>query len=229
MAAGERAEQEIRLICGLGNPGPEYARTRHNCGFMLLDKLAELYGARWQRTKFKGELCRAVIGGERVLLFKPMTYMNNSGEALRAIADYYRLKPEELLVAYDDVDLPLGSLRLREKGSPGSHNGMRSVVKHLNSQNFPRLRIGIGPEPREMDIADYVLSAYHGAEQELLEETLEMAAEAVVFAVRRGLQKSMSRYNGKSKQKKEEEPKPAASDEAGAQDTALKGHAHADE
>lgn len=197
-------EAEIKLICGLGNPGPNYERTRHNCGFMLADCLAGRYGGRWQRTKFKAEVCRAVIGGERVLIMKPLTFMNNSGEAVRALLDYYRLRPAQLLVAYDDVDVPLGSLRIREQGSPGTHNGMRSLVQHLGSRDFPRLRIGIGPQPRETDIVDYVLGAYGGAEQELLEKTIEKAADAVELALAKNLQTAMSRFNERSRR-----PKPA--------------------
>lgn len=194
----------IKVICGLGNPGTNYAKTRHNCGFMLVDRLAERYGARWQTSRFKADICRAVIEGQRVLLVKPLTYMNNSGEALQKLLAYYRYKPEQLLVAYDDLDVALGTIRVRERGSAGSHNGMRSIVKLLGSQDFPRIRIGIGPKPPELDIVDFVLGVPCEADMKSLDESLARAEAAVALALKENLLLAMSRYNGKTQTQRKE-------------------------
>lgn len=209
-------KHDLKLICGLGNPGADYAKTRHNCGFMSVDRLAEKYGGSWQKTKFNAEICRAVIAGKRLLLIKPLTYMNNSGEALQKILAYYRAEPCELLVIYDDVDVPLGSVRIREKGGSGSHNGMRSIVRLLNSKDFPRMRIGIGPQPSRIDIVDYVLGRFRGEELEQIEQAVEKSVEAVETAVKDGLLIAMNRFNERNGKaaKSKPRPKPKAKPEA---------------
>ena len=197
MTAESKEEHRIKVICGLGNPGPEYMKTRHNCGFMVLEHLAGRFGGRWQKTKFKADCCRAVIGGQRLYLLKPLTYMNNSGEALRAFLDYYRLKPEDVLLIYDDVDVELGSIRIREHGSAGSHNGMRSAIREIGSKTFPRIPVGIAPQPERMDSVDHGLGAIPGPEGQVLEEAIEDAASAAAVIAGGDIQKAMNTYNSR--------------------------------
>lgn len=193
------------LIVGLGNPGPQYARTRHNIGFDLVDELAR----RWQaplseNRKFNGLFAEAAVPGlGKLRLLKPLTYMNRSGQSIRAVLDWYKLAPEQLLVCYDDMDLPLGRIRLRLSGSAGTHNGMRSTLSHLNSQAFPRLRLGIGVPrgkggDRHDDTVSHVLGKFAPAEQPLVEEVLRLAADAVEVATKEGVETAMNRFNARS-------------------------------
>jgi PTH1 family peptidyl-tRNA hydrolase len=181
----------FRLLVGLGNPGKEYAATRHNVGFMILDRLAAKAGVEFKREKaWKADLARD--GG--VHLCKPMTYMNLSGEAVRATADFYKVAPEEVLVILDDMALPLGKLRLRPGGSAGGHNGLDSVIAHLGTKEVPRLRIGIGgAEPG--GAIGHVLGRFAPAEQEVFEESLGRAVEAIETAQRTGLEAAMNAFN----------------------------------
>ncbi len=160
--------EQLCLIVGLGNPGREYARTRHNAGFMVLERLAKRWPAEWVlEKKFKARMARVEREARKALLCLPETFMNASGEAVRAIADYYQIAPERVWLVVDDADLPLGELRLRERGSSGGHHGLESVEQHLSSRNFPRLRVGIGREnPATREITDYVLSRFNPAEAE---------------------------------------------------------------
>ncbi|MGB8698254.1 MAG: aminoacyl-tRNA hydrolase [Thermosynechococcaceae cyanobacterium] len=193
----------LSLIVGLGNPGPKYDQTRHNIGFDLVDRLA----GRWQIVlnedrRFRGTWGDGIaIAGQRVRLLKPTTFMNNSGQSVRAILDWYKLSPQQVLAVYDDMDLPLGKLRLRLNGSAGGHNGMRSLIAHLGTQDFPRLRIGIGNPAHagiDKDTISHVLGRFAPQEQRILPEVLDMAADAVELALRQGVEKSMSLYNGRS-------------------------------
>ncbi len=186
----------IKLIVGLGNPEPKYDRTRHNIGFTLVDKLAKDWGMSWQeQKKFKGSLAE---GGRAVKLLKPLTYMNNSGQAIRAVVDWYKLTAEAVLVVYDDMDLPLGKIRLRQSGSSGGHNGIKSTIAHLGTEHFPRLRIGIGKSRPDKDTVSHVLGCFTPEETPLLQAVLQLASDAVVTALDYDITKSMNLYNNKN-------------------------------
>ena len=189
-------EVALQLIVGLGNPGPQYANTRHNCGFMVVDQLAERWGIPLALEKqFQGSYGEGfALGGKRRLL-KPATYMNRSGEAVRAVLDWYKLDPRSVLVVYDDVDLPLGRLRLRGSGSAGGHNGMKSVIQHLGSEAFPRLRLGVGRPKGNQDMVGHVLGRFEPTEQAVLERVLRAAVEAVECCLQEGLRAAMNRFN----------------------------------
>ncbi|NCC82948.1 MAG: aminoacyl-tRNA hydrolase [Clostridia bacterium] len=187
--------EEVLAVVGLGNPGSTYEASRHNCGFMVVDRLAAKYGGRWSKTRFNAETCRIVIGQRRVMLVKPLTYMNNSGEAVQKLKAYYRMSSADILVIYDDVDVKLGQIRIREKGGPGSHNGMKSLVRLLAGGDFPRIRVGIGPQPEHYDIVDFVLGKFSSDEQMVLEQALAKAVTAVEVCAEAGLQIAMNRLN----------------------------------
>lgn len=185
------------IIAGLGNPGKEYENTRHNAGFMVMDALADKLGADISEKKHKALCGKAVIGGEKVILMKPQTYMNSSGEALRAASDYYKVDPENVLVIYDDISLAPGQLRVRAKGSAGGHNGIKSIIAHLGTQEFPRVRVGVGEKPPKMDLADYVLGHFSQEEKKIMESAVKEAAEAVIEAVTEGIEHAMNDHNRK--------------------------------
>ncbi len=180
----------FRLVVGLGNPGREYADTRHNVGFLLVDRLANRDRADWRRERrWQADVARAGT----VHLCKPLTYMNLSGQSVRAAADFYKIAPGEILIVLDDFALPLGKLRLRPGGSSGGHNGLKSVIEHLGTQEVPRLRIGIGGA--DGSTVDHVLGRFALAEREPLEQSLARAVDAVDFAQTRGLEAAMNNYN----------------------------------
>lgn len=183
----------IRLLVGLGNPGREYAGTRHNVGWMILDRLAASAGARFVlEKKWRAEVARV----QGLWLVKPQTFMNLSGEAVGAVASFYRIAPAECLAVYDDKDLPFGVLRLREDGSAGGHNGMKSLISHLGTASFPRLRFGIGaPRAGGPDTVGHVLGGFNEAERGLLEKRLDRAVEALNYAARLGFPKAMNLFN----------------------------------
>lgn len=185
------------IIAGLGNPTKEYEKTRHNVGFDTIDILADKLGISLTEKKHRAYCGKGIIGGERVLLLKPQTYMNNSGESLRDAADFYKIEPEQILIIYDDISLDPGQLRIRKKGSAGGHNGIKSIIAHLGSQDFPRIKIGIGAKPERMDLADYVLSRFSPAEREKMEEAFKEGAEAVQMFLLEGADAAMNRYNRK--------------------------------
>ena len=186
------------LIAGLGNPGKEYENTRHNAGFMVLDALADKLGADISEKKHKALCGKAVIGGQKVILLKPQTYMNSSGESIRAAADYYKVDPEDILVVYDDISLAPGQLRIRAKGSAGGHNGIKSIIAHLNSQAFPRVKVGVGEKPHpDYDLAAWVLSRFTPQEKTKLDPALDNAAQAAVTLLSKGFQAAASQFNGK--------------------------------
>lgn len=186
----------LRLLVGLGNPGSQYANTRHNVGFMVLDRLAAQWGWPWKDNKrFKGLFTEGAGPTGKLLLLKPTTFMNNSGESVRAVLDYYRFTPQDILVVYDDTALPTGKIRLRTEGSAGGHNGVKSLIAHLGTQAFARLRVGIDAKLPEQDLADYVLGKFSPQQAERLPAVLEGAVEAVEAALREGLEKAMSRSN----------------------------------
>lgn len=183
------------LIAGLGNPGKEYETTRHNVGFMTIDCLADKIGCDVTTRKFLGFTGSGMLAGEKVILLKPQTYMNASGESVRAAADFYKLEPDHVIVIYDDISLDVGSVRIRAKGSAGGHNGMKSIIAHLGTEAYPRVRIGIGDKPPRMDLADYVLSHFSGAELETIRDAVKDGADAVEILIRDGVQAAMNKYN----------------------------------
>lgn len=192
-----------RLIVGLGNPGEQYRKTRHNVGFDVLDALCD----RWQLSlsenrKFKGQYGDGTaLAGHKILLLKPLTYMNRSGQSVRAVVDWFKLEPSSVLVIYDDMDLPLGRLRLRPSGSAGGHNGMKSIISHLGTQEFPRLRIGIGSTDhagnRDQAVVAHVLGKFSPDEKRLVIAAINQAIEAVETALVKGTEKAMSLFNGR--------------------------------
>jgi PTH1 family peptidyl-tRNA hydrolase len=190
-------EQNTWLIAGLGNPGRKYELNWHNSGFMALEILAQRHKIDVSRIRCKGLLGQGTIGGQKCLLLKPSTYMNISGESLREALAYFKIEPANCLVLYDDVDIPFGQIRLRESGSAGTHNGMRSVVSLLARDDFPRVRIGIGPQPDQWDIADYVLSDIPADRREEFWQALNKAADAVESVLRDGLAQAMNQFNRK--------------------------------
>lgn len=185
------------LIVGLGNPGREYERTRHNVGWRTAELLAKEAGVRIDRVKFRGLARAAELAGQRVLLLKPETYMNNSGEAVQLAAMFYKLPISRILVISDDISLPVGKIRVRAEGSAGGHNGLKSVISHLGSQDFPRIKIGVGAKPHpDYDLADWVLSGFTPEEEKALAPALEHAAAAAQELIRNGVQSAASKYNG---------------------------------
>ncbi len=192
----------MKLIVGLGNPTKKYEGTRHNVGFAVIDALAEQYGISVTDSRGKALLGTGRIEGEKVILAKPQTYMNLSGESVRALMDYYRLEKEDLLVIYDDVSLPVGQLRARAGGSCGGHNGMKNIIARLDSQEFSRLRLGVGEKPPRMDLADYVLGHFHGEEKEVIDEGISHATKAVASFVCQGIEETMNCYNVRQRKEK---------------------------
>ncbi|MCI9186816.1 MAG: aminoacyl-tRNA hydrolase [Oscillospiraceae bacterium] len=187
------------LIVGLGNPGVAYENTRHNIGFQVLDQLGERQKKPIQRLKFKALTNLFTISGEKVLVMKPVTYMNLSGEAVRPAADFYKIPPERILVVSDDTALPAGRLRIRKGGSAGGHNGLKSIIQHLGSDQFPRLRVGVGEKPHpDYDMADWVLGKFTGEDKKKMDQAVERAAEAIECILKDGLDRGMSRFNGQS-------------------------------
>ena len=188
------------LIVGLGNPGKQYEHTRHNVGFDTIDILAERYGIRIDTKKQKALCGKGVIEGKRVILAKPQTFMNLSGESVRTLIDFYKIdETEELIVIYDDISLEPGQLRLRAKGSAGGHNGIKNIIAHLGTQEFPRIKVGIGNKPEGWDLADYVLSKYSKAEQEALKEASDDVIGAVRLMIMDDIDAAMNRYNAKKR------------------------------
>ena len=197
----------MKIIAGLGNPGKEYENTKHNVGFLTIDILAEKYDIKVNKIKFKGLVGEGMIGTEKVILVKPQTYMNLSGQCIREIVAFYKLDMEDLVVIYDDIDLPMGNLRIRKKGSAGTHNGMRSIIYDLQDDGFPRVRVGIGGE-RKGDLANYVISGFSGDDRKLIEEALVKAADAVTCLVEDGIDRAMVDYNTKKPKVKKQKQEP---------------------
>ena len=171
------------IIAGLGNPTREYEKTRHNVGFDTIDVLADKLNTSVDEKKFKGLYGKGIIAGEKVILLKPQTFMNLSGESVREAADFYKVDPEHIIVIYDDISLDVGQLRIRKKGSAGGHNGIKNIIAHLGTQEFPRIKVGVGDKPPRMDLADYVLSRFSKEDREKMEQAFKDAAEAVHNAV----------------------------------------------
>ena len=186
------------LIVGLGNPGKQYENTRHNVGFDAIDALIDEYRIPSAGTQHKAMYGKGVINGQKVILAKPLTYMNLSGEAVRALVDYYKIDPEEeLLVIYDDISLEPGNIRIRKKGSAGGHNGIKSIIAHLGTQNFQRVKVGVGEKPKNWDLADHVLGKFSNEDRGLVDDALERVIKATAMIVTGDIDGAMNEYNGK--------------------------------
>jgi peptidyl-tRNA hydrolase, PTH1 family len=189
--------ESVHLIVGLGNPGAEYAQTRHNAGFLLVEKLAACWKTDWtNERKFQARIAKAERNGKRALLCEPQTFMNLSGETVGALINFYQLALPQLLVAVDDADLPFGEIRLRASGSSGGHHGLESIEQHLASREFARLRIGIGRKDSSREITNYVLGKFDSGENELLKKVLVRAADQIECWLDAGVEKAMNQFNG---------------------------------
>lgn len=190
------------IIAGLGNPGSKYENTRHNMGFKAIDAIASEFGIDVNRAKFKGLIGEGRIGSEKVILLKPQTYMNLSGQSVREIMNFYKIPEENLIVIYDDFDLPIGSIRVRKSGGPGTHNGMKSVVQELGSRKFPRVRVGIGSS--DGSTIQFVIGKVGKDEQQILNEAAEAAASAAADIIRIGIENAMNIHNTRKSEKKDD-------------------------
>ena len=189
------------LIVGLGNPGKQYDMTRHNIGFHTIDYIADKYGAKLTKLKFKAVYGEATISGEKVYLVKPQTYMNLSGDSVGEMAQFYKIPPENIIVINDDISLDVGRIRVRPKGSAGGHNGIKSIIAHLGTQEFPRVKVGVGEKPARMDLADYVLGHFSKEEQATMDDAVKEAADAVCEIVNVGIAQAMNDHNRKKEEK----------------------------
>ncbi|MFY4777230.1 aminoacyl-tRNA hydrolase [Metabacillus sp. RGM 3146] len=185
----------MKMIVGLGNPGKQYERTRHNAGFLVIDELSDRLGIPLDKSKFNGVYGMGFAGGEKVLLVKPLTYMNLSGECIRPLMDFYDLQDEDLVVIYDDLDLPAGKIRLRTKGSAGGHNGIKSTILHLGTQVFNRIRIGIDRPPAGMKVPDYVLGRFTPDEQQPIQDAISLSADACESWLKQPFLQVMNEFN----------------------------------
>ena len=182
-------------IVGLGNPGLQYENTRHNVGFMTIDYLANKYDIDVRKSKFKSLYGQGEISGHKVMLIKPQTYMNNSGEAVRELRNFYKFDIDKLIVIYDDIDIDFGTIRIRKKGSAGSHNGMKSIIYQIQDDQFPRIKVSIGKKPEKWDLANFVLSGFSKEEAEILEDEIRIAAEAIEIILKDDVDKAMNKCN----------------------------------
>ena len=188
----------MKLIIGLGNPGKEYENTRHNVGFEVIDAIADKYNIAVTERKHRAFCGKGLVAGQKVILVKPQTYMNLSGESVRSVLDFYKVDEEsELIVIYDDVSLGVGQLRIRKKGSAGGHNGIKNIILHTGGQKFPRVRVGVGEKPADYDLADYVLGHFSKEDQKLMDEAFKEAADAAVTIMTEGIDSAMNKFNGK--------------------------------
>jgi PTH1 family peptidyl-tRNA hydrolase len=195
----------MKVVVGLGNPGSKYAGTRHNIGYMVIDYLAESPRAGRFQSRFQGSIAELIEEGEKTLLVKPETFMNLSGRCVREVLDFYQVPVADLLVVCDDINLPLGKLRVRARGSDGGQKGLRDIRNHLGTDEYARLRVGIDA-PGEADAADYVLSRFRPSEKPVIEEAVRTAGEAVIYWVRHGVEASMNRYNAGPERPKKDKP-----------------------
>lgn len=196
MLSFHRAGPPAWLVVGLGNPGPKYEWTRHNMGFLAIDELAQRQSIPVQKLKFKALTNSAVIGGQSVLLMKPTTYMNLSGEAVGEAARFYKIPPERVLILSDDVSLPQGKLRVRRSGSAGGHNGLKNIISHLGTDAFPRIKIGVGQKPHpDADMVNWVLGSFTGEDKKIMEEAISRAADCVELLLAKGVDEAMAKFN----------------------------------
>jgi PTH1 family peptidyl-tRNA hydrolase len=185
----------VKLVVGLGNPGPKYAGTRHNVGFDCIDYCAEQVGIELDQSKFKGVFGKGMINGEKVILLKPLTYMNLSGESVRPLMDYFNIDVEDVLIIYDDMDLPVGKIRLRQKGSAGGHNGIKSLIQHLGTPEFKRIRVGVDRPQNGESIVNYVLGTYRPEEREHVEQAIIQSSKAVEAWTTKTFLEVMNEFN----------------------------------
>ena len=186
------------IIVGLGNPGKEYAHTRHNVGFETIDILADRMGIEVEEKKHKGLCGKGILAGQKVILLKPQTYMNLSGDSVGEMAQFYKIPPENIIVINDDISLDVGRIRVRPKGSAGGHNGLKSIIYRLNSDTFPRVKMGVGaPKHEDYDLADFVLGRFTKDELPVMEDAIVKAEKAVAEIIKNGVQSAMNKYNGK--------------------------------
>ena len=191
-------KSECWLIVGLGNPGSEYARTRHNCGFRAIDLLASKLGCKIDKKKFQGLYGQVLKDGRKIFLLKPLTYMNLSGGAVLQLSAYFGIPPQRIIIMFDDISLPLGALRIRASGSAGGHNGIKSIISELGSQEFPRVKIGVGERAAPgQDLADWVLSTFSAGEEKMLASSLEDAGNAALAIINEGVSAAANRFNRK--------------------------------
>jgi len=183
------------IIVGIGNPGKKYESTRHNIGFIAIDYMAALYDIKVNKIKHKALIGEGKIEGERIMLVKPQTFVNLSGESIREIADYYKVPAENVIVIYDDVSLEAGSVRIRKKGSDGGHNGIKSIIYQLNSDAFPRIKLGVGSKPPGYDLKDWVLAKFTDEDIKIMSKSVETAAKAVPEIIKNGAESAMNKYN----------------------------------
>lgn len=190
-------KNEAWLIVGLGNPGKQYERTRHNCGFRAIDLLAQSLGCKIDKGKFQGLYGQVTYQGKKLFLLKPQTFMNLSGRSVLQLSAYYSIPPQRIIVLFDDISLEPGRLRIRADGSAGGHNGIKSIIQELGSQEFPRVKIGVGAKPHpEQDLADWVLSTFSAGEEKALSAALEQAASAALCIMEHGIPETANRFNG---------------------------------
>lgn len=195
-----KKDNEAWLIVGLGNPGPEYAKTRHNCGFRALDILAQKLGCKVDKGKFEGLYGQTTYEGHKLYLLKPLTYMNLSGRSVLQLSAYFNIPPQRIVVIFDDISLDIGRLRIRSNGSAGGHNGIKSIISQLGSQDFPRVKVGVGAKPNpDFDLADWVLSAFSASEEKSLQAALERAADAALCIVSQGTMEAANRFHAAGK------------------------------
>lgn len=188
---------ETWLVVGLGNPGREYEKTRHNCGFRAIDVLADKLGCKMDKAKFQGLYGQTTYGGRKLLLLKPQTFMNLSGRSVSQVSAYFQVPHQQIIVLFDDISLEPGRLRIRADGSAGGHNGIKSIIAELGSQSFPRVKIGVGAKPHpNFDLADWVLSTFSASEEKALQPALERAADAALAVIEHGVPEAANRFNG---------------------------------
>ena len=198
----------MRIIIGLGNPTEKYQATRHNIGWDAITRIADDYKIPLNQRKHKAICGSGYIEGEKVILAQPLTYMNLSGESIRQLVDFYKVDPEDIIIIYDDVSLDVGQLRIRKKGSAGGHNGIKSIISHLGTDEFPRIKVGVGEKPKDWDLADYVLSRFKGAEEVAIREALKDISDAFRMIITDGMDAAMNRYNKKKSEDEHKKERP---------------------
>ena len=189
----------MKLVAGLGNPGRDYAGTRHNIGFGVIARISDKYNIPLTGKEHKAICGKGMIGGGKVILAQPQTFMNLSGECVRSLVDYYKLESEDIIIAYDDIDLEVGQLRIRSKGSAGGHNGIKNIISHLGTNEFPRVKVGVGGKPEGGDLVRHVLGRFSREDEKVIGEVLDVAVEAVETILSDGVEAAMNRYNAKRK------------------------------
>ncbi|MGO3752313.1 MAG: aminoacyl-tRNA hydrolase [Peptoniphilaceae bacterium] len=185
------------IIAGLGNPGRKYENTKHNVGFLAVDVLSKKLNIKVNKIKFKALVGEGNYKGEKIYLIKPQTYMNNSGESIREIMNFYKLEASNLIVLVDDIDIEFATIKIKKKGSAGTHNGLKSIINHIDSKDFPRVKIGVGSNRPGEDLADFVLSGFSKSENKEIEETIDKAVESIIEIIENGIESAMNKYNKK--------------------------------